>query len=219
MEPFWNEVRVKQVIGRGSRNKSHNYLHPDENYVTNFVYTSVLQKSMRDFKQMIDKKRSNEEITSKLLTMTPAETAEIQNENIQEILKLHEVTEWNSHIKLLYGQYMHDRMFTSDEFVSRTAERKQILIDQGLKLFVRNSIERTMKQDEIYESVPVFLSPYTVYQNPNIPLQTYLVEIRDTLKMLRSDRVPEPSQRYKIPVYYVPHFIDPSSVWKQELVE
>ena len=65
---------------------------------------------------------------------------------------------------------MHDRMFTSDEFVSRTAERKQILIDQGLKLFVRNSIERTMKQDETYDSVPVFLSPYTVYKNPNIPL-------------------------------------------------
>jgi len=42
LEPFWNEVRVKQVIGRGSRNKSHNYLDPAENTVKNFIYTCVL---------------------------------------------------------------------------------------------------------------------------------------------------------------------------------
>ena len=52
---------------------------------------------------------------------------------------------------------------TSDEFVARTAERKQILIDQGLKLFIRNSIESAMNLESRYESVPVFISPYTVY--------------------------------------------------------
>jgi hypothetical protein len=42
IEPFWNEVRVKQVLGRGSRNKSHNYLEPAERKVDNFVYRSVM---------------------------------------------------------------------------------------------------------------------------------------------------------------------------------
>ena len=30
MEPYWNEVRVKQVIGRGVRNNSHKDLPPKE---------------------------------------------------------------------------------------------------------------------------------------------------------------------------------------------
>ena len=45
MEPYWNEVRVKQVIGRGVRNNSHKDLPPKDRNVTVFRYFSVLSET------------------------------------------------------------------------------------------------------------------------------------------------------------------------------
>ena len=42
METYWNEVRVKQVIGRGVRNNSHKDLPPKDRNVTVFRYFSCL---------------------------------------------------------------------------------------------------------------------------------------------------------------------------------
>jgi hypothetical protein len=71
-------------------------------------------------------------------------------------------------------------MITSDEFVMKTSERKQVLIDQALKLFSHTSIE-ALRTDESFRAVPVFLTPFTVYNNPNIPIENYFREIRDSL--------------------------------------
>ena len=169
--------------------------------------------------RLLDLKKSDEEVAKELIGLSPTEATSVKNGNILDILKLNESTEWNSHLKLLMKQYQDDRMMTSDEFVARTAERKQILIDQGLKLFIRNSIESAMNLESRYESVPVFISPYTVYQNRNIAIQTYLNEIRDRLMVMRRTLTDEPKGRFKIPVYYVPHLIDTSSAWQEELLE
>ena len=42
MEPYWNQVRIKQVIGRGVRYRSHIALPPEERNVEVFRYFSVL---------------------------------------------------------------------------------------------------------------------------------------------------------------------------------
>ncbi len=44
MEPYWNQVRIKQVIGRGVRYRSHIALPPEERNVEVFRYFSVLSK-------------------------------------------------------------------------------------------------------------------------------------------------------------------------------
>ncbi len=41
MEPYWNQVRIEQVIGRGVRRGSHDELPPDERNIDIFRYFSV----------------------------------------------------------------------------------------------------------------------------------------------------------------------------------
>jgi superfamily II DNA or RNA helicase len=50
MEPFWNMVRIDQVIGRAVRAHSHNALPEDERNVTVSIYTTVFTPKMaKDF--------------------------------------------------------------------------------------------------------------------------------------------------------------------------
>lgn len=44
MEPYWNQMRIKQVIGRGQRTNSHKDLPPEERNVEIFKYISVFDK-------------------------------------------------------------------------------------------------------------------------------------------------------------------------------
>jgi hypothetical protein len=47
MEPYWNQVRIKQVIGRGVRYRSHVALPPEERNVEVFRYFSVLSPTQK----------------------------------------------------------------------------------------------------------------------------------------------------------------------------
>lgn len=44
LEPFWNQVRIDQVIGRASRTNSHARLEPKDRNVQVFMYVSTLTK-------------------------------------------------------------------------------------------------------------------------------------------------------------------------------
>jgi hypothetical protein len=48
MEPYWNEVRIEQVIGRARRICSHNLLPPEERLVNVFRYHTVLTKEQQE---------------------------------------------------------------------------------------------------------------------------------------------------------------------------
>jgi superfamily II DNA or RNA helicase len=47
MEPYWNEVRTKQIIGRGVRRNSHALLPPDERTVEVFRYMAILSPKQK----------------------------------------------------------------------------------------------------------------------------------------------------------------------------
>ena len=47
MEPYWNQVRIEQVIGRGVRRNSHIDLPPEERTVEIFRYFSVFSKILK----------------------------------------------------------------------------------------------------------------------------------------------------------------------------
>jgi Helicase conserved C-terminal domain len=54
-EPFWNMVRIEQVIGRAVRAKSHNDLPPEDRTVQVFIYQSVFTKQqMASKEQQVD---------------------------------------------------------------------------------------------------------------------------------------------------------------------
>jgi len=61
MEPYWNEVRVKQVIGRGVRNNSHKDLPPKDRNVTVFRYFSVISETI---KSNIPKKKEKDRMST-----------------------------------------------------------------------------------------------------------------------------------------------------------
>lgn len=47
MEPYWNDIRIKQVIGRAVRAKSHDDLPPAEREVQSFMYVSVFDDDVK----------------------------------------------------------------------------------------------------------------------------------------------------------------------------
>ena len=54
MEPYWNEVRITQMIGRGVRQCSHKDLPMEERHVDIYRYKSVLPEKWRINKQQIN---------------------------------------------------------------------------------------------------------------------------------------------------------------------
>lgn len=64
MEPYWNEIRIKQVIGRAIRAKSHLDLPPSERTVDVFMYMMKFKKeSVKDAKVVaLDKFMTSDQI-------------------------------------------------------------------------------------------------------------------------------------------------------------
>ena len=218
LEPFWNEVRVQQVLGRGSRNHSHSYLEPAEQNVENFVYKAVIKKRGMDMDKLQTKE--NEEILDELLHMDSDSVGEVKNIDLVQLMKVNDTGKWNDKLNILYQQLVEDGSLTSDEFVKKTSERKQVLIDQALKIYSYYSLEylnRKVKE----KSQPICLTPFTMYYDKNIPLEMYLQEVRDRLMVLVKQGDVEPSMRTKIPVYYLPHYTndDPRNQWKEQMIE
>jgi hypothetical protein len=48
MEPHWNESRIKQVIGRVIRYKSHSELQPKDRHVMIYKWTSIFPKPINN---------------------------------------------------------------------------------------------------------------------------------------------------------------------------
>jgi hypothetical protein len=65
MEPYWNDVRIQQVIGRAARTKSHDHLPPSERAVTVYRYVAVMTKQQRETKDI--KKQDGGETSDELL--------------------------------------------------------------------------------------------------------------------------------------------------------
>ena len=53
MEPYWNDIRVKQVIGRAIRAGSHKDLPPKERVVTPYIYLMTFSKAQKTNKSIV----------------------------------------------------------------------------------------------------------------------------------------------------------------------
>ena len=83
MEPFWNQVRMDQVIGRAVRTRSHVDLPPEERNVEVFIYTSTFTKKQVD--DWFPLKRLDNSMTSDTHIY---DVAQKKNRIIQEFLNV-----------------------------------------------------------------------------------------------------------------------------------
>ena len=82
LEPYWNEVRIEQVIGRAVRQCHHKELPMNERTVDVFRYKMV--RDVEEIKKLMnkDKKTSMEEEKKKKLIVIKTETSDEMMENI-----------------------------------------------------------------------------------------------------------------------------------------
>lgn len=85
MEPFWNQVRMDQVIGRAVRTGSHLDLPPSERTVDVFVYTSVFTPNQ--LKENFTLRRLDNSITSDTHILQIAQKKDILVQNFMNALK------------------------------------------------------------------------------------------------------------------------------------
>jgi superfamily II DNA or RNA helicase len=69
LEPYWNNIRINQVIGRAIRTCSHNLLPPDERNVQIFRYYTTLPKNINNDKiKLKDENLSADELVMRIAT-------------------------------------------------------------------------------------------------------------------------------------------------------
>ena len=78
-EPWWNISRLEQIIGRGIRHKSHQYLPPDQRNVELFQYATMPPKN--------SSKKDKETETVDVYTYAQAEKKDIRIKEIEFLLK------------------------------------------------------------------------------------------------------------------------------------
>lgn len=119
MEPYWNRVRVEQVIGRARRNYSHVNLPRDQQNVRIFQYVSVFTESQINgtWGSGLDIKKITEEEGASL---------EITNKDF--------VNKVSEGIKA-------DNKMTSDEALLKISNRKYEIISQFLDMIKQSAVD------------------------------------------------------------------------------
>ena len=123
MEPYWNRVRVEQVIGRARRNESHVDLPPEQRNVRVYQYVSRFTKAQLDGSWI--KEYSQSQAVAKTVAETVAE------KSASDII-LEGITQRISKI---------DAMKTSDETLYDITNRKYEIIRQFLDVIKGSAVD------------------------------------------------------------------------------
>lgn len=131
-EPYWNRVRIDQVIGRARRVGSHLELPPEQQNVSVFEYISTFpkelpEKSFEQFKSWLSYKHTNKENEIVLKKQTVSK---------QHIAKQYEL------FKTLYKKILkNDNNLTTDEDLYRIGVLKFTVNDSFLQLVKNSAID------------------------------------------------------------------------------
>ena len=171
MEPFWNEVRIKQIIGRAVRYKSHIELPNKDRTVDVFRYISVFTKEQEEefIKQGYGPISTREKITSDQYIYDLAKKKELLTNELLDIYKssavdckLNKVMN-ESTIKCLdFGEETGISYYPNikDDFISNTSSKnkpktkpiKGILLKNGNVYFKTNKGLTIYKNNEMTSS-------------------------------------------------------------------
>jgi hypothetical protein len=143
MEPFWNFVRVEQVIGRAVRICSHKNLPEEYKTVDAFIYVSVFSEEQIQALTAKSSKKTGKTVSKDLLLVMSKDTSRL-NDNVP---------------------------ITTDENLYEISMRKEEAISQLIKTIKETSIDCTVYPSNAVEGLQCFMpdAPSLEYSyNPNL---------------------------------------------------
>lgn len=151
-EPYWNNVKIEQAIGRGRRLRSHVYLperHRDVkvfNYAIKFTEEQINGKWGKgiSLKQILDKANvDNEKIKAMIDEITEEEDEEKRKEQVDE-----------QRAKMSTEIREQDKGLTSDQVLLDIANKKSMILGNFLKLIKEAAVDCNYNRDLNIRSNP-----------------------------------------------------------------
>jgi len=167
MEPYWNNVRINQVIGRARRVKSHITLDPEDRNVEVYEYISCFSETqlsrisseqlespeilqlINDINNIDESKKDTEE----------GDDEDDRAENIDYFLKL--INTFTDELNQI------DKGKSTDEYLTIIAKRKESLLNKFLYLIKESAVDCILNLEENRSSDPEQLSDLECH-SPNI---------------------------------------------------
>ena len=172
IEPYWNMVRIDQVIGRARRIQSHLKLKKENRNVKIFIYKSVF--SERQKKNNWNKKLSFEEI----------DLFGDNNYKKRQFAKLKSI------IKSRKEQYSNivvkDKLFTSDDKLFNLAYKKNIIIQQFLLSIKKNAVDCRLNLYDNKQTNDIYKEPG--FCNSNILDDKYNYYLDNSNKLIKNKK-------------------------------
>lgn len=202
-EPFWNEVRIEQVIGRARRVNSHMALLAEQRNVHVFNYVSVLSKQQLSGKwattQWMQKQFSNIELKQ-------------PDESVDDVRALNDDVITQRTKKKLYSlsdeMSKSDKSFTSDEILMKIAAKKNQVIQEFLTAMKEAAVDcslhkvANMKNDIDVNCVKNIIQEGDYTYEPEVTLQSEdkYQNVRKTTKKDFDSVVQTPFFRVLVPL-------------------
>ena len=152
-EPYWNNVKLKQVIGRARRHKSHIELPPDQQNVTVYQYISKFSQDQLEGKWTIP-------LDGLKAALEDSENS-LASELKDQILESEETDDFKANpIFIQFANNIshtiatEDHGYTSDQVLSNIAIGKSMIINNFLKLLKEASIDCVFNKEQNLLSNP-----------------------------------------------------------------
>jgi hypothetical protein len=235
MEPYWNNVRVNQVIGRARRVESHVHLPKEQQNVKIFKYTiqftpdqkqegwlkknikSVIDYNYDDlinFKKNLDRKleKGNKDMKQAV------EEGKVANEEDESTEKKMNYTEGDKRdfINAVARTIQADKYITSDEELARMSNEKDKTLSEYIQMIKESSVdchfnrEANIRADPDYAKSTCYVNLTGVQRNPYM----YDYHMDSIVGVKKADAeteegvaVPEKATQY---VYKIFNYKDPS---------
>lgn len=211
MEPYWNNVRADQVIGRARRTNSHNELPVAMRNVK--VYKYVIKYSKEQLEEPDRFIENSEELVydylrnrkeSIIQQVVEQEGDDIDEEEKMRIAKL----TYNSELLSYRQGIIHaDDKITSDEVLVNISQKKERILKKFLHLFKEVAVDCQFNRMENIRSDPE-LESMSCYDTPISDSGNYVYSIdnQDVLESTQTDRLDETREvvmkYFTIPIKY-----------------
>jgi ribosomal protein L12E/L44/L45/RPP1/RPP2 len=192
MEPYWNNVRVNQVIGRARRVESHVHLPKDQQNVKIFKYVIQFTAAQKDaswakknikgligynydelieFKKTLDKKLergANADVKKAI------EEGKVEGDGEEEEEKKKQYTESDKHdfIAAVSRAIETDERRSSDEELNRMSSEKDATLSEYIKMIKESSVdchfnrEANIRADPDYAKSTCYVNMTNIQRNP-----------------------------------------------------
>ena len=151
MEPYWNNVRIEQVIGRARRIKSHVLLPEDQRSVKVFQYIITLTDAQRDGTWL--SKMSPAELN----LIRKSEDSGFDEKEFEDNPEEEVVAAFSDYARRLSSEIeSSDEGLTSDQVLAQISENKKIILDKFLQSMQAAAIDCNFNKRANISSNPEF---------------------------------------------------------------